>query len=164
MISVVVAMADGGVIGVENRLPWHLSADLRHFKSVTMGKPIVMGRRTHESIGRPLPGRNNIVLSRDQRFRATGCVVAASVEAALHAAGDVPEIMVVGGEALYRTLLPRAGQIYLTRVHAGFAGDTFFPALNPTCWQEVERQDHQPDARNPYPYSFLRLLRCQKDE
>ena len=160
MISLVVAMSDNGVIGVDNRLPWHLSADLRRFKSITMGKPIIMGRRTHESIGRPLPGRLNIVVSRDPGFRVDGCVVSASTEAALEAAGDVPEVMVIGGEALYRAFLHRAGQVYLTRVHAQFAGDTFFTELDRQHWEEVERDDFAPDERNPYPYSFVRLVRC----
>lgn len=148
-----------GVIGRDNGLPWHLPADLQHFKQTTMGKPILMGRKTHESIGRPLPGRTNIVITRDSGYRAAGCVVVNSIDAALAAAGDQDEIMVIGGADFYRQVLPRTDTIYLTRIHEAFDGDTCFPELNAADWREVERSDHTADAKNPHDYSFIRLDR-----
>ena len=161
-LSIVVAMADNRVIGRDNALPWRLPADLQHFRRTTMGKPILMGRRTWESIGRPLPGRTSIVITRDPGYRAPGAIVAHSVAAALQAAaahGD--EAMVIGGAELYRQVLERTDTIYLTRIHAGFAGDTFFPELAPAEWRESERRDCEPDDRNPWRYSFIRLERVQ---
>ena len=159
MISLIVAMDRNRLIGRGNALPWHLPADLAHFKSITMGKPIVMGRKTYESIGRPLPGRHNIVISRNPDFSAPGCTVVASVDAALAAAGDVPEIMVIGGAQLYAELLPRAQRIYLTRVDAVFEGDAWFPALDARVWRECQHAEHAPDDRNPHAYAFLVLER-----
>ncbi|MDX5445878.1 MAG: type 3 dihydrofolate reductase [Zoogloeaceae bacterium] len=159
MISIVVAMDRNRLIGRGNTLPWHLPADLAHFKSVTMGKPILMGRKTYESIGRPLPGRHNIVITRNAGFAAPGCTVVTSVEAALAAAGAVPEIMLIGGAQLYAELLPRVGRIYVTRIDAAFEGDAWFPALDDGDWVETARSDHDPDERNPYPYSFRVLER-----
>lgn len=163
MISIVVAMDRNRLIGCGNALPWHLPADLAHFKAVTMGKPIVMGRRTYESIGRPLPGRHNIVITRNADFAAPGCTVVTGVEAALAAAGEVPEVMLIGGAQLYAELLPRAERIYLTRIDAAFAGDAWFPVLAEGEWRETERSDNVPDVRNPYPYSFLVLERRTPD-
>jgi len=161
-ISLVVAMADNRVIGRDNTLPWHLPADLQHFKRITMGKPILMGRRTWESIGRPLPGRTSIVITRDAAYAAPGCIVAHSVEAALQAAADcADEAMVIGGAEFYGQLLPRADTLYLTRIQADFEGDTFFPELDESEWREVERSDCEPDDRNPYRYSFIRLDRIR---
>lgn len=159
LISLIVAMDRNRLIGRGNALPWHLPADLAHFKAVTMGKPIVMGRKTYESIGRPLPGRHNIVISRNPEFSAPGCTVVASVDAALAAAGDVDEAMVIGGAQLYVELLPRARRIYLTRIDAAFDGDAWFPELDTTAWQEIEHSAQAADARNAYAYSFLTLER-----
>lgn len=158
-ISIVVAMAANRVIGNNNRLPWHLPADLKHFKATTMGKPIIMGRKTWESIGRPLPGRTNIVITRDRAYTANGCVVVHSIDDALAAAGDQDEAMVIGGAEFYRQVLPRASTIYLTRIHRGFEGDTVFPELDDDDWCEVERTDFTADADNPHAYSFIRLER-----
>ena len=158
-ISMVVAMDTNGVIGRDNELPWHLPADLQHFKRTTMGKPILMGRKTHESIGRPLPGRTNIVITRGSGYRAEGCVVVNSIDAALEAAGEQDEIMVIGGAEFYRQVLPRTDTIYLTRIHEAFDGDTCFPELNVADWREVERSDHASDSKNPHDYSFIRLDR-----
>lgn len=155
----VVAMDAKGVIGRDNGLPWHLPADLQHFKRTTMGKPILMGRKTHESIGRPLPGRTNIVITRDSGYQADGCVVVHSIDAALEAAGDQDEIMVIGGAEFYRQVLPRTDTIYLTRIHESFDGDTRFPDLNAADWREVERSDHEADSKNPHDYSFIQLDR-----
>ena len=126
-----------------------------------MGKPILMGRKTHESIGRPLPGRTNIVITRDNGYRAAGCVVVNSIDAALEAAGEQDEIMVIGGAEFYRQVLPRTDTIYLTRIHESFDGDTRFPELNTADWREVERNDQVADAKNPHDYSFIRLDRIR---
>jgi dihydrofolate reductase len=158
-IAIVVAMAENRVIGRDNRLPWYLPADLRHFKQLTVGKPVLMGRKTHESIGRALPQRINIVITRDRSYRAPGCVVVYSIESALKAAEGHEEAMVIGGTDLYRQLLPTADRIYLTLVHAGFEGDARFPEINQGEWREVERIDCAPDEKNPWPYSFIRLER-----
>ncbi len=158
-ISIVVAMAANGVIGQDNELPWHLPADLKHFKQTTMGKPILMGRKTWESIGRPLPGRTNIVITRDSSYYAAGCIVVDSIEAAISAAGEQDEVMVIGGAELYRQVLPYADTIYLTRIHERFEGDTRFPEIPDTEWQQLERVDHEADEINPHAYSFIRLER-----
>ena len=157
IISFVVAMARNGVIGKDNQLPWRLPADLRHFKAVTMGKPVVMGRRTYESIGRPLPGRTNIVVTRDPAYTTEGCVVVHSVEEALTATGAAEEVMIIGGAELYRQLLPRADRIYLTRIEEDVAGDTYFPQLDADRWRERSREEHAPDVDNPHTYSFILL-------
>ena len=163
-ISIVVAMAANRVIGNNNQLPWHLPADLKHFKQTTMGKPILMGRKTWESIGRPLPGRTNIVITRDENYAAPGCLVVHSVEAAMQAAEQQDEVMVIGGAEFYNQVLPRTDTIYLTRIHQDFEGDTFFPELDEAEWQEVERVDCDADDRNPYAYSFIRLNRVNAQE
>jgi dihydrofolate reductase len=159
VISLVVAMTPDRVIGVDNRLPWHLPADLRHFKVITMGKALLMGRRTYESIGRPLPGRTNIVVTRDPAFSAPGCLVVHSLQEALTRPERGEELMVIGGAACYEQLLPQAQRIYLTVVEADLPGDTRFPALDPAQWREVAREPHAPDERNRYPYTFLVLER-----
>ncbi len=158
-LSIVVAMAENRVIGNNNQLPWHLPADLRHFKTLTMGKPILMGRKTHESIGRALPGRQNIVVTRQRGYQAEGCMVTLSVDAALAACADAAEVMLIGGAQLYRELLPRSTRIYLTLVHAIIAGDTLFPAIDPAAWHETARADHPADEKNAYPFSFVTLQR-----
>jgi dihydrofolate reductase len=158
-LSIIAAMAANRVIGRDNRLPWHLPADLKHFRRLTIGKPILMGRKTWESLGRPLPERTNIVVTRAADYAAPGCVVVHSLEAALRAAAHHPEVMVIGGAELYRQVLPQARRIYLTEVHAGFEGDAYFPELEQGAWREVERVDHEPDARNTHAYSFVVLER-----
>ena len=154
-INIVVAISQNGVIGREGGLPWRLSADLKQFKSVTMGHPLIMGRRTHESIGRALPGRLNIVVSRQPTFSAPGCEVVSSLDAALEIAGHVEDVMVVGGAALYAMALRQAARIYLTEVHVDIAGDTVFPAINWTDWEEISRIRHSTDERNEFDYSFV---------
>jgi dihydrofolate reductase len=162
-ICLIAALDRNGLIGRDNALPWRLPADLQHFKRLTLGKPIVMGRLTWESLGRPLPGRHNIVLTRDPAYHAEGASVVYSVDAALAAAGAVDEVMVIGGAALYRTLLPRAARLYLTRIDAAFDGDAWFPEIDPAAWREVAREAHAADARNPYPYAFVTLERRTAD-
>ena len=159
IISLVVAMDRNRLIGRNQQLPWHLPADLRHFKEITMGKPILMGRKTWESIGRPLPGRTNVVVTGSTDFQAPGCIVSHSIEEALAAVENHKEIMVIGGAHLYQQLLSRAERIYLTLVDHAFAGDTWFPELDERDWKETSRQDHDPDQKNPYRYSFVQLQR-----
>lgn len=158
-ISLIVAMGENRVIGVENRMPWHLSADLKRFRQITMGKPIIMGRRTHESIGRPLPGRKNIVLTGDPNYRAEGCAVVHNPEEALREAEGGEEAMVIGGSSVYREFLPLADRLYLTLIHRSFPGDTFFPEFDPSAWREVERIDLDDGSANGLKYSFLILAR-----
>jgi dihydrofolate reductase len=158
-ISLIVALARNRVIGRDNQLPWRLSADLQHFKRLTMGKPIVMGRKTCESIGRPLPGRTNIVVTRDSSFSAAGCRVVHSIDAALVAAGGADEVMIMGGENLYSQLLPRADRLYLTEVQADVSGDAWFPEFDQAQWQELERESHRADENNEFDYDFVVLAR-----
>ena len=155
----VLAMAGNGVIGRENRLPWRLSADLRRFKAITLGKPVLMGRRTFESLGRPLPGRDNIVLTRDTAWTAPGAAVVRSLEEALAAAGDAPELMVIGGAEVYALCWPRLARIELTRVHAHPEGDTFLSGVDWSGWQVVSEERHAADERNESDYSFITLER-----
>ena len=153
-ITLIVAVADNGVIGRDNTLPWHLPDDLKRFKRLTLGKPIVMGRKTFDSIGKPLPGRHNIIVTRDPNYRREGVTVVHDSEAALRAAGEVPEIMVIGGAELFRTLLPRAGRLHLTRVHGNIEGDVVWPALDDREWSVVERESHSADERHAWPMTF----------
>jgi dihydrofolate reductase len=159
MISLIVAASENNVIGVQGELPWRLSGDLKRFKALTMGKPIVMGRKTYESIGRPLPGRQNIVVSRQADFEADGCDVVPSIDAAIAAAGDADEIMIIGGSHIYQEFLPRAGRIYLTRVQANVAGDAYLPELAADEWREVAREEHAADDANDYDVVFTILDR-----
>jgi len=152
-------MARNRVIGRDNALPWRLSEDLKRFKATTLGKPILMGRKTFESIGRPLPGRTNIVLTRDLTWRAEGVDVVRSVEQALQLVQGAAELAVIGGAEIYRITLPVAHRIYLTRVEADITGDTWFPELDGTQWDEVQLGAHPADERNQYPVSFLVLDR-----
>ena len=157
IISIIVAMDKKGVIGLEGDLPWHLSADLKHFKAITMGKPLIMGRKTHESIGRPLPSRQNIVLTHSQDFKAEGCVVVHSLEDAFQAAGDVDEVMIMGGSGIYDQSLMLADRLYLTEVHADVKGDVSFPEFDKSQWIEIEREAHMADEKNEFDFSFIVL-------
>lgn len=160
-ISLVVAVAENGVIGHGNTLPWHLPADLQRFKSLTLGKPIVMGRKTHESIGRPLPGRTNIIVSRQAGLQFEGCIVVGSLAAAIAAAGQVDEVAVIGGAEIYAQALSSADVIYLTRVHASVIGDTLFPALSADEWHERTVETHAADERHAFAFSFIELVRIR---
>ncbi|MCO5342440.1 type 3 dihydrofolate reductase [Aeromonas veronii] len=155
-ISMIAAMAHDRVIGKDNQMPWHLPADLAHFKRVTLGKPVLMGRKTFESIGRPLPGRRNLVISRNPGYQAEGIEVVSSVEAALAllAGSSVEELMVIGGGHLYAEMLPSADCLYLTRIDLAVEGDTRFPAFDDGQWQRVDCESHPADEKNPHPYSF----------
>ena len=154
MISIIVATSMNNVIGVQGDLPWKLPDDLKRFKKLTLGKPVVMGRLTWESIGRPLPDRQNIVLTRQPGFAADGCDVVASPAAALAAARDAEEIMIIGGGQIYELFQPKANRLHVTRVHASVDGDAFFPEIDETSWQLVEREPHDADDVNQFAFEF----------
>jgi dihydrofolate reductase len=162
-ITLVVAVADNGVIGAEGGMPWHLPADLKHFKQLTLGKPVLMGRLTWEAIGKPLPGRLNLVLTRDVHWTANGAARVRSLDEALKLAREsgANELMIIGGAVVYREALPLARRIHLTRVHAEPWGDTLFPDLEPGDWQEVARSERLADERNPWDLTFITLERSR---
>ncbi|MBL0270360.1 MAG: type 3 dihydrofolate reductase [Chitinophagaceae bacterium] len=155
-ISLIVAAANNNAIGKEGGMPWHLPNDLRHFKNLTWGMPVVMGRKTFESLGKPLAGRKNIVISRQQGWSAPGAVVVKSIEDALFVAreADMKEVMVIGGGEIYKSLFDRAKRIYLTRVEAEPDADTFFPVIDPQQWHLMSQKNHEADEKNAYNYSF----------
>ncbi|HEX2668013.1 MAG TPA: dihydrofolate reductase [Gammaproteobacteria bacterium] len=156
IVSLIVAIGRRGEIGKAGKMPWHLPADLKHFKANTLGKPVLMGRKTLEAIGRPLPERRNLILTRDAAFHATGCETVTSLEQALGLAADAPELMIIGGGEVYRLAWSRTDRIYLTRIEADVEGaDTFFPDVDDKEWRLTERSDHTADAKNAYDYSFL---------
>ena len=158
-VAIIVAASANNVIGANGDLPWHLSEDLKRFKKITMGKPMIMGRRTYESIGRALPGRRSIILTRQDDFRADGCEIAASPQEAIRLAGDVEEIMVIGGGNVYAQLLPTTTRIYRTSVHAEIEGDTFFPDLVDSEWQSVETEEFPAGEGRPIGFTFQILER-----
>ena len=164
--ALIVAMAKNQTIGIDNTLPWHLPHDLKYFKNVTMAQPIIMGRKTYESIGRPLPGRTNIVITRQKDYHAEGIVVVNSLQQALDKAEDISfvagheEVMVIGGAEIYKQALLQADRLYITHVHSDVEGDAFFPEVRWNDWQEFKREDHAADPvgeaqKNPYDYSFV---------
>lgn len=155
-ISLVVAAANNNAIGFEGKMPWHLPADMRHFKNTTWGMPVIMGRKTFESIGKALPGRKNIVITRQTGWSAEGAVVVKKIEDALFVAAetDAKEVMVIGGGEIYQLIFEKARRIYLTRVDAEPKADTFFPAINPKEWHLMNQQNHEADEKNAYNYSF----------
>src|SRR3990172_5386734 len=158
-VSFVVAYDRARTIGKDNALPWRLPADMRRVRALTMGKPLIMGRRTYESIGRPLQGRTSIVLTRDPSFRPEGVLVAHDVDEALRLAAGADEVIVFGGSEVFARFLPRADRLYVTEIDAVFEGDRAFPEIDEAEWREVERSEHAPDGRNPYRYVFRTLDR-----
>lgn len=158
-ISLIAAASTNNVIGNRGELPWHLPRDLKRFKEVTTGKPIVMGRLTWQSIGRPLPNRQNIVLSRNPDFEAPGCDIVASPDDAVDMAGRVDELMIIGGGQLYREFLPRAQRIYMTRVAVDIDGDAYFPDLIDGEWQETSREAFAIDSKHAYAMEIFQLDR-----
>ena len=166
LISLIWAMADNRIIGIENRLPWKLPADMQWFRKNTMGKPIIMGRLTFESFGaKALPGRRNIIISRDTGYSAgensDDIEVYNSIEAALDAVKGVEEVMIIGGMSLYKQALPLADRLYMTLIHAELEGDAWFPEFDTGQWDQAERLDYEIDEKNNYPYSFVVLNRKQ---
>ncbi|MBR9827908.1 MAG: dihydrofolate reductase [Oceanospirillales bacterium] len=169
-LAMIVAQSLNRVIGIDNKLPWYLPEDLKYFKRVTLGKPIIMGRKTFESIGRPLPGRTNIIITRDPAWTHPGVRVVHSLDEGL-ALGEslalidgVDEAVVIGGAEIYTLCLPQADRLYLTQVHAEIEGDAFFPELSPSEWQELAREDFQAIEPNPYDYSFIVLERSAAED
>ena len=165
-IALIVAASQNNVIGLDNQLPWHLPEDLQYFKAVTMGKPILMGRKTYDSIGRPLPGRTNIVLTRDANWSAEGVVVVNDLDSATAAsekacaAAGADELMIIGGEQIYRKFLPVADKLYLTKVEAVVEGDAYFPAIDSDEWQQVAEKI--PEKVGNYSYRFVVLERIAR--
>ncbi len=155
IISIIAAMDRNRLIGNKNQLPWHLPADFAHFKAVTMGKPIIMGRKTYESIGKPLPGRTNIVLSRNPETQFEGAVCVSNFEDAVAAVPDAEELMIIGGSAIYEMLLPQVNRMYITYVDAEFEGDAWFPEFDETQWLEKESVTQQADEKNLYNCRFV---------
>jgi dihydrofolate reductase len=156
MISLIWAMDENRVIGSYNKLPWHLPEDLKFFKRVTMGHPIVMGRKTHESIGKPLPGRENIVITRDRQFRSEGCLILHSIDDLLdYTSKTNEEVFVIGGAEIFKEVLPHADHLYLTMIHHQFEGDTFFPVFHMDKWELESRQMGLKNEKNPFEYEFL---------
>ena len=158
-ISLIVAMASNRAIGLNGQMPWHLSADLKRFKQITLGSPILMGRKTFEAIGRPLPGRENLIISRNTDYQQAGCRVFTDIGRALDYAKNSAELFVIGGATLYEALLPKADYLYLTQIDKPFTGDTFFPQIEDTGWQQISREDVADDASVDFTYSFIKLVR-----
>ena len=159
MLSIIVAVSENNVIGRDNGLPWRLSADLKRLKALTMGHHLIMGRKTWESLGRPLPGRTNVVITSLKNFVAEGAVVVHSLSAAIKVAENDSEIFIFGGGRVFQEALPAVEKIYLTVVHKTIDGDTFFPELNKDEWKEIERSSHKADEKNEFDYSFITLVR-----
>ena len=155
----IVAMDENRLIGKDNQLPWHMPADLAFFKRVTMGKPILMGRKTWESIGRPLPGRRNIVISRNPDYQAEGAELTSSLSEAIALCESEPEIMMIGGATLFEECLKETEILYLTRIHHAFEGDTWFPDFNIYPWTKEFQEDYAADEANPYAYSFIKFCK-----
>ena len=160
-IAIIAAVADNGVIGIENRLPWRVPDDLRHFRALTMGHSVVMGRKTWDSIGKPLTGRQNIVVSHSAELRAEGAQITCSFEQALTLAAMPDPVFVIGGEALYRLALPVAELLFLTEVHRSFAGDAFFPDYPRGLWEEISREPHRLDGGRGFAYDFAGYRRLR---
>ncbi len=159
--SIIVARADNHVIGKDNGLVWHMPADLKRFKSKTLGHYIIMGRKTLESMDKPLPGRTTIVVTRNQDYHAEGCIVVHDVQDAfrLAEANKQEEVFILGGAEIYKLTMDLVDKIYLTEIKASFEGDTFFPEINSQKWKEILREEHEADQKNPYPYAFVDLIR-----
>ena len=159
-ISLIVAVDSGNGIGRDNQLPWHLPADLKHFKNITTGHPVIMGRKTFESIGKALPKRRNIVISRSVQEPLPGISFFRSLEEAFADCENEAEVFVIGGAQIFKECMDQADYIYLTRIHHEFQADTFFPELSEKDWKEISREDHNPDEQNKYAYTFLKYIRA----
>jgi len=161
MLSIIVAVAENNVIGKDNSLIWKLPRDMRHFKETTTGHYIIMGRKTFESNGRPLPNRTNVIITRDKDYKAEGCVVVHSLDDAIREAKEDSEAFIIGGGVIYDLAMPLVDRIYLTKIHHSFEGDTFFPEINMEEWVVSEKRDFEPDEKNEYPFTILTLNRKQ---
>ncbi len=159
ILSLIVAVAKNNVIGSDNKLLWHMPADLKHFKSITMGCPVIMGRKTYESIGKPLPGRTNIVVTRTDGFTARGCTIANSLQEAVDLCERDKEVFIIGGGEVYRQAIHAADKIYLTRIDNEFEGDAVFPELSTSDWKLTKYVKHHADDKNPFDYTFTEYER-----
>ena len=159
IISLIAAMDENRAIGYKNKLPWNLPSELKYFRETTRGKPVVMGRKTHESIGRPMPERLNIIITRDKHYKADNCTVVHTREDAIYAAKGSSEIMVIGGAEIYRMFLPVANRLYVTKVHGKFEGDTYFPEFNENEWIKIKEKFVEKDSENGYSYTIMVLER-----
>lgn len=160
IISLIAAMDGNRVIGTDDgKLPWHLPADLKHFKSLTIGKPVIMGRKTFESIGYPLAERKNIIITRNKNYKAPGCAIVHSPDETLAQTEDAPEAMVIGGAEIFTEFLPLANRMYLTLIDGEFPGTAYFPQWDTGAWREVSREAHEADEKNLYGYTFVILER-----
>ena len=162
-LALIAAVSRNRVIGIDGQLPWHLPADLKQFRALTLGKPVIMGRATYESIGRPLPKRLNIVVSSNPNFSAPGCSTAQNLAQAIELAGDAGEVMIIGGQSLYQEALPRADRLYLTEVDTTVIGDRHFPEYPLDQWREHSRECHRADETNPHDYCFVALQRIRPE-
>lgn len=163
IISIIVALSENNVVGVRNQLPWKLSADLKRVKALTMGHHIIMGRKTYESIGKPLPGRTNVIITRNNNFKAEGCVTAKSLEHALEISKDDSEVFIFGGGEIFRDAMSFASKIYMTRVHTHLDGDTYFPEVKPFDWRIINLEEFKADEKNEFDYSFMTLVRAKEE-
>lgn len=159
MISIIAAIARGGVIGGGNTLLWHISEDLKRFKAITSSHPVLMGRKTFESLGRPLPNRTNVVITRDKSFTAEGCVTAGSLSEAIGMFDPAQEIFIIGGGQIYAQALPLADKLYITFVNASYEGDTFFPEIDETVWQKTLSEHHERGEKFTSPFEFTQWVR-----
>ncbi len=158
-LTIVVAMSDNGAIGQDNQLLWHLPNDLKHFKSLTLNKPIIMGRKTYESIGKPLPHRQNIILTHARYLKIPGTEVVHSVNEALDVTNDAPEVMIIGGGEIYKLFMPLVSTMHITYVHTSITGETVFPPFDKNDWHEISREDFKQDEKHIYDYSFVTFVR-----
>ncbi len=161
IVSLVAAASDNNVIGKNNALPWRMPADMKFFKNLTIGHTVIMGRKTFESMGKPLQGRINIVITRNKDFKAEGCIVTDSLSEALIKCREEDEVFVVGGAEIYKQAVKDADKIYLTRIHGEFEGDAYFIDIHENEWKESKRSEFPADEKNPYPYAFIELLRIK---
>jgi dihydrofolate reductase len=159
MLSIIAAVSENNVVGSKNNLPWRLSADLKRLKSLTMGHHIIMGRKTWESLGRPLPGRVNVVITSDKNFHAKGATVVHSLKDAINISAEDSEVFIFGGGKIFREALPLVDKLYLTIVHAIVEGDTYFPELNKNEWKEISKENFKADEKNEHDYSFVTMER-----
>jgi len=159
LLSIIVALSENNVIGSNKDLPWYLPADLKRLKTLTMGHFLIMGRKTFESLGKPLLGRTTVIITRNKDYKAEGCIIVSSVKEGIEAAKNDVEPFIFGGGEVFKEALPMVKKIYMTRIHEVFDGDTFFPELNANEWKETAREDFQPDEKNKYSYSFITLER-----
>lgn len=158
-ISIIVAFDEEGLIGRDNKLPWHLPADLKHFKTITMGHHMIMGRKTFESIGKPLPGRVSVVITRQKNLEIEGCIVVHSLEEALEKCKGREEVFIIGGAEIFNASLNLASDLYITKIHHRFGGDTYFPEISESIWKEVSNEFRNADEKNEWDYSFIKYSR-----